>query len=365
MENRIILEELKQLSGNVYETGEYNTPASWEILQKECNPKTGFQAIVYQKDNYIAVVYRGTEINKKKENLKDIKSDIQMGLGLIPAQYHDADKLYKEIQHKYPHMKIIVSGHSLGGSLSQLVSAKNGCLAVTYNAYGTGKILTNMGIYDQRNLNIINYGNPNDNIFGMNYINQPGRTFITETSLEKDTQYYARKELSRRIFPNISAHNLDKLNLEEAVETTPANFKNTQSSNTVLKASISYNHFFTPEEIGRMSTDEFLQNESVIMKQLENGQIRNCAPRIDYNGFKNPQTDSNRIFTREDVEKMSSDEYLANEDEIMAQIKTIGIPFKRDLPEHIPTYEKQKSYNVTPENGRWVTINGNHVFIED
>lgn len=54
---------------------------------------------------------------------------------------------------------------------------------------------------------------------------------------------------------------------------------------------------------------------------------------------------------------MSSDEFSANEQEIMAQIKTIGLPNKQDV-------QKQSSSYTNSKDGKWVTINGNHVFIE-
>lgn len=117
-------------------------------------------------------------------------------------------------------------------------------------------------------------------------------------------------------------------------------------------------HIFTPEEIGNMSSEEFLKNESLIMNQLKNGQIKNSSPNFDYGNYKNPQSGKSMIFTREDVDKMSTKEYSKNEQEIMAQAKTIGMPFKKDLPKNVKTY-------TDDTDGKWVTINGNHVLIKD
>ena len=51
---------------------------------------------------------------------------------------------------------------------------------------------------------------------------------------------------------------------------------------------------------------------------------------------------------------MSADEFIKNEAEIMGQLQSIGLPDKKDLPQN----------STDSDDGRWVTINGNHVFIE-
>ncbi len=88
---------------------------------------------------------------------------------------------------------------------------------------------------------------------------------------------------------------------------------------------------------------------------------------IDYKNFKNPLSGDAKIYTREDISKMSSKEFDKYEKEIMAQLNAIGIPFQNDLPKDILTHSeaKKNSYATkTSSDGRWVTINGNHVFID-
>ncbi len=50
-----------------------------------------------------------------------------------------------------------------------------------------------------------------------------------------------------------------------------------------------------------------------------------------YKGYKNPLTNDNRIFSREDINNFSTKEYSAAEPEIMAQWGKIGIPTNGDL----------------------------------
>lgn len=127
-------------------------------------------------------------------------------------------------------------------------------------------------------------------------------------------------------------------------------------------------HIFTPSEIGNMSREEFEKNLPIIEQQLKDGLIKPQSEQPkDYTNFKNPQTGTDKIYTREDISKMTADEYSKNEQEIMAQMNSIGIPFKKDLPSNTKTHEKEKNYPTSSTNadGKWVTINGNHVLIKD
>ena len=57
----------------------------------------------------------------------------------------------------------------------------------------------------------------------------------------------------------------------------------------------------------------------------------NTESKSKYKGYKNPLTNDNRIFTREDIGGFSTKEYSASEPEIMAQWSKIGIPTNGDL----------------------------------
>ncbi len=301
-------------------------------------------------------------------------------------------------QHKYPNANIELTGHSLGGSLAQIESAKTGISATTFNAYGTGEILKNQGYTDEqiKNMNVINYGNPKDPIFNSNQKNQPGKIFVTNTNLDPN-QIYEVTQQGKGI-SSLKHHQLENMgDLSDAVEVTPEseiksevlngyiyktneiyqnvtnpNLSKDKTWNTIPYAdpvnnptgSSSSQHIFTPEEIGKMSGEEFAKNEAVIMEQLRNGQIQNQSPKIDYGNYRNPESGNNRIFTREDIEKMPFDEYTKHEKEIQKQIQDIGLPYKKDLPHNTKTFGKEKNYSTNPKDGKWVTINGNHVFIE-
>lgn len=123
-------------------------------------------------------------------------------------------------------------------------------------------------------------------------------------------------------------------------------------------AEVDKQQFFSREQIGKMSPEEFEANENSIMEQLKNGQIK--SEYYDrFKNYKNSETGKEEIYTREDIAKMSSNEYSRNEKAIMSQMREIGIPNKNELPKNTKTYSNSKA-----DNCKWVTINGNHVLIE-
>ena len=79
--------------------------------------------------------------------------------------------------------------------------------------------------------------------------------------------------------------------------------------------------------------------------------------------FNHPNGYNSKIFTREEIDQMSLEEFSKNEEAIMKQLKDKGIPTNRELEKSSKskTATKMKSSG----KGHWVTINGNHVFIED
>lgn len=145
---------------------------------------------------------------------------------------------------------------------------------------------------------------------------------------------------------------------------------------------------FTRQQIGRMTPDEFARNEALIMEQLRNGQIIDEADGFfsqtndgegcfghDENGkytiYDSYGPDDNALqmfFTREDIGSMSSAEFAKNESAIMAQLKEHGIPSERDLPKESKKSASKSngsSKDSGSADGKWVTINGNHVLIKN
>ena len=98
-----------------------------------------------------------------------------------------------------------------------------------------------------------------------------------------------------------------------------------------MKVDTNGNQLFTPHNIKKMPPDEFQENIPIIEQQLRDGLIRPKAHQVNYSGYINPETGDGKIFSREAISQMSSDEYTGNEPAIMAQLKSIGIPYESDL----------------------------------
>lgn len=71
-----------------------------------------------------------------------------MGGGQAPSQFQSAQDLYLFASNlaASTNAPLLATGHSLGGSLSQLIGAKYGVEATTFNAYGVGNLLPMLGI---------------------------------------------------------------------------------------------------------------------------------------------------------------------------------------------------------------------------
>lgn len=127
------------LSGDAYKK-EQPTVENWTPFNRIDDDKTGFRAIAYKNKNKneVIIAYCGTNDDK------DFLSDMQMALGKIPEQFEEANKFYEKISKENPNCPVIVTGHSLGASLAELVACKNPkTFAVTYNAFGVKEIIEN------------------------------------------------------------------------------------------------------------------------------------------------------------------------------------------------------------------------------
>ncbi|MBO8431198.1 hypothetical protein IAC76_07400 [Spirochaetes bacterium] len=115
------------------------------------------------------------------------------------------------------------------------------------------------------------------------------------------------------------------------------NLQNANQPSFLLEGSVEMNvdkngnQIFTPHNIKKMPPDEFQENIPIIEQQLRDGLIRPKAHQVNYSGYINPETGDGKIFSREAISQMSSDEYTGNEPAIMAQLKSIGIPYESDL----------------------------------
>lgn len=91
------------------------------------------------------------------------------------------------------------------------------------------------------------------------------------------------------------------------------------------------NVLYSRNDIENMTQEEFENNEEAIMQQLSNGLIVQDTEASKYSNYTNPISGDNKIFSREDIENMSFEEYAKDEKLIQAQLNSIGIPSNSDL----------------------------------
>lgn len=145
------------LVGKVYKINEankgnvYTSPSGNRWLVIDTTPdglSTGYQgALVKNLDTgKYELVSRGTEFDR--EPLKDGGADLQMGLGKLPNQVESARDFLAQARVDIfkdggnPNTDLSLSGHSLGGSITQILAAENPQLpAVAFNPYGVGNLI--------------------------------------------------------------------------------------------------------------------------------------------------------------------------------------------------------------------------------
>ena len=123
-------EILRQAAIYAYHGENAEIPEGYSLAESVRNVKTGFYADVLVGEDDVIIAFRGTN---DKDDLND---DVAMARSRIPAQTRDALDLYDKVKMEYPDKEIVLTGHSLAGSLADIVGALNGELAVSFNAYG-------------------------------------------------------------------------------------------------------------------------------------------------------------------------------------------------------------------------------------
>ena len=162
-------DELLQLNKVIYtDKAQYK---SWKQL--ECyNGSWGLHVGIFTNGKETAFVIRGTEISSPK----DLAEDAMLALRKTNTQSHDAAQYYKRIAFKYPNT--IFTGHSLGGSIAQILNKYFGNETICFEPYGTEK----------RSGNVINFGNIWDIVFMQNPNEMPGKTYLMSVRTPKDNK---------------------------------------------------------------------------------------------------------------------------------------------------------------------------------
>ncbi len=128
--------------------------SDYTVIDQADNPRTGFQASAYDRKNpdgshNIVIAYRGTEFGR--EPAQDGIVDARMALFGINAQTADATAFTKRVlaqakreQAEDPNHNprdVTVTGHSLGGTLAELMASRYWLRGETFNPYGAASLV--------------------------------------------------------------------------------------------------------------------------------------------------------------------------------------------------------------------------------
>lgn len=181
-------EIFKQAALYCYDEKNKQPPEGYKLV-KSVHAKSGFDASVLKNGNDIIIAYQGTN----KLSLKDWNNDAQILAGQTSKQCREGRQLYKEIHEQYPNAKISTTGHSLGGAISQYVSAVEWCKSVNFNPLGAREVLMkNMDAFDITG--IVNYCNSKDIVSAGMADKQLGRCYeISSKAFAKEERFQHHK----------------------------------------------------------------------------------------------------------------------------------------------------------------------------
>lgn len=167
-------EILRQAAIYAYHGKDAEIPEGYSLAESVRNVKTGFYADVLVGEDDVIIAFRGTN-NYWPTRGGDVDDDVAMARSRIPAQTRDALDLYNRVKKEYPDKNITSTGHSLGGTLAEIVGALNGELAVGFNAYGVRDLFNENAVIQEDN--IVNYVNIQDAVTMVNGENHIGDIF--------------------------------------------------------------------------------------------------------------------------------------------------------------------------------------------
>lgn len=110
-------------------------PNGWKIVPKYCKGKKGFREVItINKNEKYIVICRGTDL--KNSAVKDLTTDALLAVGglALSSRQKDLDKIVAQLISVVDKRNIVLTGHSLGGTLAQNAGKTYGIVSKTFNS---------------------------------------------------------------------------------------------------------------------------------------------------------------------------------------------------------------------------------------
>lgn len=324
------------------------TSNGWTKVDGEYDRRSNFKGVLYEKDGQYALCFVGTD----RFSAKDWGANAKMALIGESKQIRQAQNFAKEMKETYglnsENTQSI--GHSEGGTEATVVGIQYGLKTTTFNAYGAG------GDYVDKNKNyddlVTNYRDPHDPISKLK--ENVGTTYITP-----NTQNWF---MSTTPFGSVQSHGID--NMGDCTQSVPVNeYKKSHPLfiNKITDVDI------TRQDIANMEPELFKIYESEIDNRLANNQIGDLRQENTPNPFGN--------FGRETFDEAGGLIGNNNYPEFNQNLTALASsPMQRQKKSSENSRENRSSgksksssekSSGSSSEGKWVTINGNHVLIKD
>jgi pimeloyl-ACP methyl ester carboxylesterase len=106
----------------------------WTVARFLAGRGAGLQAAVFTTGRTTVVAFKGTS-----PNASDILADLRLGVGMNTAYFSEAEQF---VQDHANLADLVVTGHSLGGAIAQVVGNRRRIPFVTFNAPGVALLAT-------------------------------------------------------------------------------------------------------------------------------------------------------------------------------------------------------------------------------
>lgn len=130
----------------------FDAPAQFLNLQTDFGAEVRLNCLEDTCAQPIEVIFRGTAFKY------DVSANIKQGDGALPDYYRQAADLVKSIAHGYPHRRVVVTGHSLGGGMA-LYAAQGvpNAFAYVFNPAGLHRVNVFDETLRQRSVSFVAY----------------------------------------------------------------------------------------------------------------------------------------------------------------------------------------------------------------